>query len=236
MRVSTFVFVVVGILVLTAVPTAYSQVEFAKGLSIEETLRILTSQDRQDASVELLFKSGSRVSGTPQSCDFKKNTCVLTQSNGSSSVVDVFDISSVTITDPGSAKVALQGGKILRESNDEVLTQLDFKRRLKKLTALKPLAVHASFSDAQLANQDCRFYAMKILDAFEKEIESAKQDTLGAEALAKKSQGARVVPKEGVDLAVRGAGPEIVLEFDCQKPLVSNYRQIISRGLSDSLT
>jgi hypothetical protein len=211
-------------------------VRLAEGLSISDTLRIVAQHQSSDpAQVRVVLKSGVIFEGSIAGYDERKAVCHLIQHDGSTSLINVFDVSSITVLDAGSAKVALQGNKIYREASTSVPTNLVFKRYLAELAAKSPVSIRTAFSEADIQSADCRYYAHELLKALETSVSQVVADQSGRDAIKQHGNSIAVLHRAKAELTISASPAGVTLQFDCLAPLAGNYQEQITSELNSVL-
>lgn len=206
-----------------------------EGMTVREVLSTLVSHSEDPASVRILLNNGTSYGGFVSSCDLSKSVCTVQQQDQTSTVVNIDSISAVTIVRPGSAKIALQGNRIFREPQDEVLSSLELKRKFQKLQSQDTLAIKSQITDDQIAIADCRFYWNKIVDAVDAAVRSADSSTSAKPAFNKWPNGIIVTHQADANVAVRPGDGAIAVQFDCTAPLKADFQQVLAAGINSLL-
>lgn len=229
-----FAFVACLFVAISNPAIAETPAPLASGMSVKETLSVLVHKGQGDSRVALLLRSGNQIEGSPLEMNLQTGTSLVRHSDGTTSVVQLSEIASLRILDPGSAKVALQGNKLYRES-EEAPTTLAFKRRLEQLRRAKPTAIIASLNEQQLASDDCRYYSSTFLDALEKEVSTIAGSSFGQEALAKHGNAITVITEDGASLSVTESENRITVGFDCMKAPEADFAAELAKRLNEKL-
>jgi hypothetical protein len=201
--------------------------------SIPELLRIVEAKSgtTDPALVRVTLRNGVRFEGMVSSYDTREGVCVLSASDGQTSVIEVGEIVAVTILRPGAAKIALQGGRIYREEGDDAPSFLAMKRRATELSKQYKANVELVIPDQENENLDCRFATHRLLGALEATLKDVTVDTMGQQGLARYRSGIRLTHQSGASQEALATGQSITVRFDCRAPLTQGYDADLAEGI-----
>ncbi|MFN3988206.1 MAG: hypothetical protein ACK4KV_22185 [Rhodocyclaceae bacterium] len=208
---------------------------FVATLSVSETLAIAAANPEADTRVRLLLRGGGSLEGAVRAAPSDKASVVLAHRDGSTSVARLDQIASVTVIDPGAARIAFQGNRIFMEATDAPPTPLAFRRLIAELDSGKPVRIATTFSDRQIESGTCRFYADKVLSALASAVSDAGRDTMGLQALATAGNAIEVRTTTDAQLEMVREASSLALIFDCEAPLPANYASAIRTKLEGLL-
>lgn len=210
--------------------------ELGKGQSIQEILKIVADKNQPTpAKVGVSLKNGIKFEGIVSSFTKLKNTLSLKNDGGTVTLIDLYSIASVTILDPGSALNALRGNKIFREEKSTIPSRLALLRRVDAFNAANLVDIKLELVPAELSQEDCRFYTSRVFDEVELVLNEAGADKLGSEAIGKLKNGFSIAHKPDSELSIIGSKDTLVLSFDCEAPLNSNFGETIATSVNELL-
>lgn len=208
-----------------------------KPLPIADLLRILSSSANTEhpPTATIVLKNGKDFSGVASLYDPSKGTCAVSK-NGSLTVINLNDISAVTVLDAGDAATELQGGKIYRPASDTAPSRLELERRLAAVGTKNGIKTTLKLTPETEQNPDCRFAAGKVIAALETTLDGVTKDDMGKQALLKHQGGIVLQHEPGKLYSVESStGEALTVKFDCLQPLDSTYATDLAHALNGAL-
>lgn len=199
---------------------------------IADLLQLLS--DSADANnppiVRISIRNGHTFTGMISGCKHETGTCSIADRDGNPTLFNIGDVSAATVERPGAAKIALQGGKIYRET-DTPPPFLTLIRNAQGISQRFGVGVNLSVPESLRTDLDCRFATDHVLNALGPALEDVNEDALGQDALRALTSGIVVEHSSGKALGLSSDKKAVTIHFDCTAPLDSGYLATVKEEL-----
>ena len=205
-------------------------------MPVAELLQVLAEADSSDApTARVTLRSGVGFEGIVRRYDGKQGVCSITDGGGATSVINLADVAAVTVLRAGSAKVALQGGKLYPDSEAPVASFLGLRRHAEESSRRLKTEIKLEVPEGEREQLQCRFAMSQILaslDILLKEIVA----TEGGAILQRYPRGISIRQSSGATLGIdRSIVDTLALRIDCLQPLNASYEADLATALNEAL-